>query len=77
MSNRNFILASLMSSTGNFRAPSAAMALRRTTPVVVSSLAALTVFRTSLRVVCAIAMRSAPSSMMKSGDMSRTLFRLR
>ena len=64
MSNRNFIFASLTSNTGNSRTCWAAMALSLWTPVVVSSLAAFTLRRTSLRLVCTIDMRSAPSSMM-------------
>ena len=76
LSNRNFILASLTSRTGNFSALSLAMALSLTTPVVVSSLAALMLGRMSFLDVCAMAMRSAPSSMRKSGAMFRTVLRL-
>ena len=72
----NFILASFTSRTGNFNAPSLAMALSLWTPVVVSSLAALTLDSPSFLDVCSMAMRSAPSSMMKSGAMFRTVLRL-
>ncbi len=72
----NFIFASLTSRTGKRSALSFAMALSLWTPVVVSSLAAFTFLRTSFLEVCTIAMRSAPSSMMKSGAMFRTVLRL-
>ena len=76
LSNMNFILASLTAWTGNLSTPSFAMALSLWTPVVVSSLAALTPGRTSFLEVWTMEMRSAPSSMMKSGAMFRTVLRL-
>ena len=65
----NFMWASLTEMTGNSSLPSAAMERRRTTPVVVSSFPPLTWGRRSLLVVWRMVIRSAPSSMTKSGRM--------
>ena len=64
LSNRNFILESFTAMTGNFNTLSFAIALRRMTPVVVSSLAPLMLSSTSFLPVCTMVIRSAPSSMM-------------
>ena len=59
--------ASLTAMIGYFSTPCFAMARRRMTPVVVSSVPAMMPSRTSVRLVSAMVTRSAPSSMVMCG----------
>ena len=68
-------LASLTAMTGKASLPAAAIARSRMTPVVVSSVPPTTFSSRLLRLVCSMATRSMPSSMVMCGLMSSTLFR--
>src|SRR5450432_3759226 len=67
LSKRCLVSASLTATMGNFSTPSFAIARRRMTPVVVSSVPPITSVRASVRLVCRIDTRSAPSSIVMCG----------
>ncbi len=72
LSNIYFVWASLTAMMGNRRTPLFAMALRRMTPVVVSSVPPRMPLIRSLRFEWIIETRSAPSSIVMCGFMSST-----
>ena len=66
------VMASFTATMGYFSTPCAAMARRRMTPVVVSSVPPITPSMTSVRLVCTVETRSAPSSVVRCGRVFST-----
>ena len=66
------VMASLTATMGYLSTPSAAMARRRITPVVVSSVPPITPPMTSVRLVWSVETRSAPSSAVRWGRLLST-----
>ena len=71
LSTRRRVAVSLAAITGNFSAPSAAIRRSLITPVVVDSQPPRTPGSRSGRCVCSVLTRSQPSSMTRSGALSR------
>ena len=72
LSNRCFVSASFTDTIGYASAPSAAIARRRITPVVVSSVPPIISAIWSARCLCSTLTMSAPSSIVICGRMSST-----
>ncbi len=71
LSNMCFVRASFTAMIGYARTPSAAIAVSRMTPVVVSSVPPFTLGSSSRRVVWSSVTTSAPSSIVTCGFVSR------
>ena len=75
LSKRCFVFASFTAMIGYFSAPSFAIAFKRITPVVVSSVPPTIPSSRSVRFWWISTTRSAPSSMVSCGRWSNALFR--